>query len=256
MLAVLAILMFLATMAFSSYQNLQTTIRLNEYTNNLEQVIRKVQRDAMLLDKKPGENWIYGLGISFARTGRDKGSEMFGHYTAFKWCSPFVDYGDVRTTSSVPNYDPAEESLSETNGNFPEQTTIDYGEDCKEGTVPTGGFLYRYALFGDSGVGREIDIKIPKSNIVKEDVSAHFANTESADLTVQYILFQSVTGKAFFYNKNGQLLNYTAGSSTEQPKPLPAAKPFVMKIIPLRGGKGKKITIHHISGRITVEGND
>ncbi len=249
MLIVMGIIILLAAMAFAAYQNLQTTIRLNEYANNLEQSIRKVQRDAMLLEKKSGENWMYGLGISFARTGRD--AETFGNYTAFKWCSPFTDYGDVKTTSSIPNYDPTKGALSDTdsNGSIPTPPTISFG-DCKEGAVPDDSMIYRYALFGDRSVGREVDIKIPKSTIKKEKVSAYF----EGDLTVQYIVFQAVTGRAFFYNKAGQLLNYTQGLSNEQPEPLETAKPFVMNIIPLRGGKGKKITIQHISGRVMVEG--
>jgi len=305
--------MILATLAFSSYQNMQTTTRLNEYTNNLEQSIRKVQRDAMLLERRPDENWIYGLGISFDRVkGEEKppyetsseseissgseetldskefseskppvetkppveikppvdpivvepgnGVKYTGNYTVFKWCSKFPDYGDIRTSSDLPNFNPAE-SLSLTNGNLPVQKPISSVGYCNNTTEDV---LVKYSLFGDRSAGTGIDITLPESTVTIEPVVTNFEpmykpeflNSMLQEGDVQYIVFEAVTGRAFFYDSFGRLLNYSLGSKTERPQPLREARPFVMRIVPFKGSKGKKITISHISGRVLVEPNE
>ena len=73
-----------------------------------------------------------------------------------------------------------------------------------------------------------------------------------ASVSPAFILFESVTGRAFFYDDSGYLLNF----DYESMKPLSEARPLTIRIKPPRGGNGKKIIISHISGRILVEAND
>ncbi|HRZ84938.1 MAG TPA: type II secretion system protein, partial [Candidatus Dojkabacteria bacterium] len=86
LLIVMSIIVLLSGLSFSTYQNFQSTIRLNEFINGFEQNIRKVQRDAMLLEKSSNEGWIYGLGIDL-RNIEDTVNGTFGVYYPFKWCS-------------------------------------------------------------------------------------------------------------------------------------------------------------------------
>lgn len=256
MLIVIAVLVLLMGMAFSAYQNLQTTIRLNEYTNNLEQVIRKVQRDAMLLDKKPGENWIYGLGIDLTSL---QNPNTLGEFKVFKWCSPFPDYGDVRTKSAIPNFDPNVALGEDGNGDLPTNYGITEG-DCKTFTETT---LKTYFPYGERAIGKNINVKPPKGRVLIDSVPLSNASETATNHTVipSHLVFEAVTGRAFFYGplgmswySNAVPLNFNIRDNN--PRPYTDAKDLVITIQPLRGSKGKKITVHHISGRVTVEAND
>lgn len=102
LLIVMSILVIIGGMSFAAYQRMQVTIRLNEYVNTLEQDIRNVQREAMLLRKDKDEAWMYGMGMDLTKIGKD---QERGKYSTFKWCSGFKEYGDPRTTSDIPGYD-------------------------------------------------------------------------------------------------------------------------------------------------------
>lgn len=247
MLIVMSIIGILMGMSFAAYQNLQTTIRLNEYTNNLEQSIRKVQRDAMLLEKEPLSKWIYGLGIDLTEIEKP---ETLGQYRAFKWCSHFNDYGDVRTRSIVPNFDPNED-VYELNGNLPVPTINGGGCPNIYDTIDSAPSLRKYILYGDGAVGTGVDTKPPKSTIELGSVTSGIFGGSEGKAVVRYIVFEAVTGRAFFYNSDGYLLNTNKDGTVD-----PDYKNFVIRIKPLRGGKGKKITIFNISGRVLVEAND
>ena len=240
----------LMAMSFAAYQNLQTTIRLNEYTNNLEQNIRKVQRDAMLLEKKPGESWIYGLGIDLTKMNKP---ESFGQYEIFKWCSGLDDYGDRKTTYIIPDFDPevdGEIRLDRGPGSLPNN-----GEIHDLGNCSSDNELKKYSLFGDSGVGTGIDVKPPESKI-ETNKFPYFRDPEGYPNgfsgNLGYILFEAVTGRAFFYSSHWKVILNTDNKGN----PLSKAQNLEIKIKPLRGGKGKKITVFNISGRVLVEGND
>jgi len=116
LLVVMSIFMIFGTMSLGSFTGLQNTVKINEYMLNMEQNIRLVQRSAMLLERSVHERWIYGLGVDFTQTAVDG---TVGQYEVFKWCSPFNDYGDVRTTSDFPDYDPGLGAITVDNGGLP-----------------------------------------------------------------------------------------------------------------------------------------
>lgn len=244
MLLVMSIIVILTGMGFSAYQDMQTTIRLNEFVNSLEQNIRKIQRDAMLLEKKSSETWIYGLGIDLRSitTGADG---TFGAYYPFKWCSGFSDYGPIETRSVVPNYDPGEGDYSPVNGPWSLSPSSPIPDSTNCAVVNE---LRRYAPYGDSSIGIMGAGKQQVGVTIDNDVPKN----GGASVSPAFILFESVTGRAFFYDLNGNLLNF----DYESMKPLSEARPLTIRIKPPRGGNGKKIIISHISGRILVEAND
>lgn len=230
LLVVLGIFAILAGMTFSSFSGLQNTVKMNEYVLTLEQDIRSVQRAAMLLERSSDEKWVYGLGIDFGSMGDD------GKYTVFKWCSPFSDYGNILTRSKLPAYDP----------NLDFNTLVGYGND-RNGYMNTSGGItassicsmsaYSSALRTLSGYSQATTT--PKANIER----TYIDNVEP-----RYVVFESVSGRAFFYDSNGILLNFDSeGNLTDEPQP------FVITITPLSGVNRRVISIGNLSGKISTQ---
>ena len=67
-----------------------------------------------------------------------------------------------------------------------------------------------------------------------------------------FLLFESVTGRALFYDSAGALLNFDYDTH----KPLSGAMPLEITISRPGGKGGKTIVISHLSGRIIVKGNE
>ena len=237
MLVVMSIFIILGGMTFSSFDGLQNTIKMNEYMLNLEQDIRNVQRSAMLLQRSSGEKWIYGLGIDFSDMGED------GVYKVFKWCSPYEDYGDnVATKSNVPAYNSSISGgeIGFSNGYLP------------VGEIPTLNFCNLGVIDGEDQTGylRTIagydrSITLPKSQII-------LGNGDASD--AKYILFESVSGRAFFYDSVGALKNYVAGGKIiDDPN---AILDFKITITPLGKGSTRDLSVRNLSGKIDTNINE
>jgi len=231
LLVVMGIIVILASLSFASFGGLQNTIKMNEYSLTLEQDIRSVQRAAMLLERDPDERWLYGLGIDFSSMNVDN------KYKVFKWCSTFDTYGDVKTTSLFPNYDPS--------GSLKIGDTVD-GEKNAYIPIPTDSSYF--ASYCDSSAtlshlrsvpGYDSSATPPKSAITISSIDG---------LTPAYILFEAVSGKTFFYGANGQLLNYQAdGELSVSPKA------FEITITPeSTTSKIHKLVISNLSGKIST----
>lgn len=234
LLIVISIFIILGGMTFSAFDGLQNTVKMNEYMLNIEQDIRNVQRSAMLLQRNPGENWIYGIGIDFSEITTD------GLYRVFKWCSPYGDYGDnIKTKSDIPGYSPDEIAMGPSNGDIPIPSSEDYAEYsktmCGEVTDTFAGILRTMP-------GYDRTITLPKSAIILGDPT--------------YILFESVSGRAFFYDDSGSLLNYyrTNGGDGEIGTIFPADEliPFTLEITPEGAGSTRSLTVRPLSGKIEV----
>lgn len=213
LLVVMSIFSILGAMTFASFDGLQNTIKMNEYMLGLEQDVRTVQRQAMLLERSPGEDWLYGLGIDFTET------TTTGIHKVFKWCSPFSDYGDIKTKSNLPAYTPLSNLGIGRNGWLPTDRVISTSSTCSgEGLATLAGF------------DRSIDF--PKSSIVIDD-------------GIGYVVFESISGRAFFYNANGELINYNLdGSQAEN------VVNFVLTIDPQGTGKARQFVVNNLSGKI------
>lgn len=228
----MGILSILAGMSFASFGGLQNTTKMNEYTLTLEQDIRSAQRAAMLLQRDPNEKWLYGLGIDLSNMGDD------GKYRVFKWCSTFDTYGDVKTSSLFPNYDPTnglkigDTVGSEKNAYLPVPHDSSYdGNSCSSSlTVSHLRTLPGY----------ETTVTPPKSNIQIASIGG---------ITPAYIVFEAVSGKTFFYGVNGELLNYQVdGKLIDSPKSLE------ITITPeSKTAKARKLIVSNLSGKISTE---
>lgn len=239
MLVVMIILIVLGALSYAAYQDMHTTIRINEYASVLEENIRRVQREAMLLKREPGENWIYGLGIDFSKIDK---KDTFGEYKVFKWCAEDMDYGGPKTISDIPGYDSSQGYHWSYNGGLP------YKLDPQGKCLGTNS---RKEL-----KGYDIGLKPPKGEI---GLSQNLANMNGAmnymSLSTQYILFESVTGRAFFYNEGGVLAGYIPNLDAKPVLQEAGVKPFEIVITPLTSGRSsrkKKISIDMFSGKVMV----
>lgn len=213
LLIVLAIFAIIGGMTFASFNGLQNTVKMNEYMLNLEQDVRTVQREAMLLERVPGEDWLYGLGIDFGPTTTS------GIYKVFKWCSPFPDYGDIKTRSNLPGFD--ETTLSDGNGN-----------------IPAGGVSLSSECGGDEELatlpGYDRSVGFPKSNVTIAS-------------NIRFVVFESISGRAFFYGWNRRHVNYD--NDGEQ---LDNVSNFTLTINPYGVGKTRQFIINNLSGKIST----
>lgn len=229
LLVVMSIIIILGGLSFSSFGGLQNTIKMNEYVLTLEQDIRSVQRASMLLQRDPNEKWLYGIGIDFGNMGDS------GTYTVFKWCSPFNNYGDVMTKSNLPNYKPGTDLGvnvgSELNGYMPNILNIPLSNMCE--ISATSSNLRTVAGYDKSTI-------TPISTITISSIDG--------DENPRYVVFESVSGRTFFYNKNGKLLNYDAKG-----KQVASPGDFVITIVPESDINTRVITIKHLSGKISTE---
>lgn len=214
LLVVLSIFSVIGGMTFASFDGLQNTVKMNEYMLGLEQNVRSIQREAMLLERTPGEDWLYGLGIDFTET------ITTGKYRVFKWCSPFSDYGDTKTKSMFPAYTPTVPLGIGRNGYLPTDRSIKKSSRCNgEGLATLPGY--------------DISIDFPKSQITINN-------------SIGYILFESISGRAFFYNTNGELVNYRANGEQSD-----NIVNFVLTIDPVGVGRTRQFTVNNLSGKIS-----
>jgi type II secretory pathway pseudopilin PulG len=221
MLLVMAIMMIIMGMSFTSFFGLHDTIKMNEYMLNMEQDIRSVQRASMLLERDTEENWLYGLGIDFTQLGAD------GKYITFKWCTPFRDYGDETTRSKVPGY--------------------------REGDLSLSGAYLPYAdmVAGiESGLCTQVDDTVKLLTGYTTELTIP-KSTVKFNSDVRYVVFESVTGRAFFYDSQGKLLNYSIveGQVVLEDDPT-LLEELDFTITSMGAAAPRTMRIHHLSGRI------
>jgi len=217
MLVVMGIMMILMGMTFTSFSGLQDTVKMNEYMLNMEQDIRSVQRASMLLERNTEENWLYGLGIDFSQLEED------GKYTTFKWCTPFKDYGDASTRSKVPGY--------------------------KEGDLTLDGAKLPIGNI-EMGLCTEVEDTLKILSGYTTELTPPKSTVEY-NSNVRYVVFESVTGRAFFYDANGELLNYSIieGEVVMEDNP-EEIEELDFTITSFGSAAPRRLIIHHLSGRI------
>jgi type II secretory pathway pseudopilin PulG len=224
MLVVMSIIIIIMGIGFGTFAGLHSSISLSEDIATLIQDVKNAQRSAMFIERRSTERWLYGIGLDFSRLESD------GYYRMFKWCSPFDEYGDILTQSSFPNYDPGF-SVSLTNGTL--RTTNAYTTS----SCPTGSPESRIISF--EGYTRNISNNLytfNRSTNPSQDVGG----------TPVYLLFESVSGKAFMYDSDGVLVNYdTDGNLINDRTKLVIG--FRSKTVGVERG----LTIDNISGRVS-----
>ncbi len=232
LLIVMSILTIFGAMSFGAFNGLQNTVKMNEYMLTLEQDIRSAQRSAMLLQRGTNERWLYGIGIDFSTTESD------GTYKKFKWCSQFNDYGAIETKSDFPNYNP-NESVSDCTGSQ---------NACLPNPVETEDTDCSFSAF-EGEITKLVPVSGNISNISAPKSVITLSTDIGSGLDIQYVLFESVSGKAFFYNSNGALVNYDQDGDPEEG----SMSNFTIQIDPMSTGKSHSLTVDNLSGRIRRE---
>lgn len=180
MLIVMGIFIILGALGVGGYIGTRETLVARENIEVLKQDIRSARLKAMLLKKGIDSNWLYGIGIDFSQINN-------GTYKVMKWCSPFEDFGNAITRSKVLGWDSGKNigdgSPPVLNGYLP--TALPYTDSCVDGQSTLS------LMTGDNRV------ELIK---VKNDISI-IGET-------RYLIFEALTGRAFFYDTSGKPLNY------------------------------------------------
>ncbi len=241
LLIVMAVIFILSTMSVVAYRSLADSFSINEISLTIAQDIRTTQRAAMLLDREGDERWLHGIGIDFREIESDPSDPLDRStgrkYTIFKWCSPFDYYyeREENLTGEVPNV-PFGQAIDTENARLPFENTVD---SCsRDITVDDKENAY-YA-------------------IETKDFSTHNNLEFFNESDVAFVLFESVSGKAFFYDEDGYLLNYylSGGELFLNEKNL--IKLLNLRLEPMRavGLKGRNILTVPVSGLVYFEIDD
>jgi len=221
MLLVIAILSVLGTVTTAAFSGLRDSVRLNEKFQSISQDIRNLQRSAMLLERESNERWLYGLGIDFSAY------ESNGSYRMFKWCSQYPGYGSTKTRGELPDFD-SDNPVGVNNGYLP---ISDWRDDCSVDESPTNSYLVKW----ETGTPVLTDMGLNPDLL-----------TWGEDLDPVYILFESVSGRVFFYGSSGELLNYDSTGDLDEP---------IVDLILQMSTKTttKRITVKNLSGKILID---
>lgn len=232
MLLVIGIIVILFSISIGSFSAMKGTMAANESISNFVQDVRLAQRSAMFLKRGANEAWIYGIGLDLRRIGVD------GSYSYFKWCSPFPQFdsnGDIRMNSELPNYDPAT-SFSEISKNG-YLVTQDSSCICSGITCPQG-----IKKFGFTGVTQ-----------INTDVNTKVCSVDSTTYnSVAFIVFESVSGRAFFYDSNGRPVSYLRNNDGTIDFTAGIDKLF-LNLTGKSSAVSRWIAIDRVSGRVTVD---
>lgn len=236
MLIVLLIVVILFAAGVLSVSDFQSSINLTNTMSFLEQDIRYAQRSALFLSREIDEGWIYGIGVDFSQV------DNTGEYQLFKWCAPYESFDPENEimTSALPGFDP------EYNLNVPL-------DGVQNGGLPASGVQDGKC---DGTISRLVKIgeyntfKIPTNSIVLE-------RYQNGSASPSYVLFESMTGRAFIYDSSLQLLNYDYSKSDDEPEFWGIGGrdvvPFGYRVRRRSGDDSdwKYISVAPVSGRIT-----
>ncbi len=227
LIIVMVIIFILSTISVLSYRSLVDSFSINEVSLTIAQDIRATQRAAMMLDRESDERWLHGIGLDFRNLDTDERS-----YRVFKWCSPY-DYFDNSKgslTGEVPNYDSSEPVLAELKiSNIQDHEHADH---CNRGFSQEAFLVHREKNFDDY-----------------DNLDFNFHSE------VRFLLFESVSGKAFFYDNQGRLLNYFRSGGEIRLRSSGDLDNFSLEIEPMRraGLSSRTLNVRPVSGMINFE---
>jgi len=225
MLIVLSIVIILSAVGISGFNSINETFTANENVELVKQDIESARLKAMNMGKESEETWVYGFGIDFRNA--DSGNRQNGNYRMYKWCSPVKNFGDTHilegtsydlTRAKLPNLysgvgigeNVANVKLCGTseiykNGSIPASCgSSGYLEGCLENTTNLS------AVFGE-------DLSL----LNRFDGQVVLLNLKEDNNPPSFVLFESLTGKAIIYARDGQVLNYKSDGSFDVDNFLP-----------------------------------
>jgi type II secretory pathway pseudopilin PulG len=253
MLIAMAIFIILSAVGISGFNSIREAFTANENAELVKQDIESARLKAMNMGKDNEETWVYGFGVDFRNADSSNGSN--GNYMIYKWCSPAKSFGDVvnlsgtfydLTRAKLPNL----YSGNDVNGNI---TNISL---CGTPSVYRNGSIT--ALCGSSGYSDGCyENTTNLTAIFGEDLSllnifdnlVVLLNLDEDEINnpPSFVLFESLTGKAIIYARDGKVLNYKSDGSFDEEKFLP------LDILLKRKSNGSTfdlISVYPLSGEI------
>ena len=264
MLIVLSIVIILSAIGVSGFNSINETFTANENVELVMQDIQSAKLKAMNMDKNEEDTWIYGFGIDFRNADSSNGNN--GNYKMYKWCSPVENFGDTLELDG--------KSHDLTRAKLPNLYSSGYGVNEKISDVKLCGVPGVYengsipASCGDSGYMSSCTTDSTNLiSILGEDLSllsrfdgqVTLLDLKGSSNPPSFVLFESLTGKAIIYARDGQVLNYNEDGTFNADDLLPldiilrrkSGNTFDMiSVYPLSGE-----IIHHVYGPGDIKEN-
>ncbi len=235
MLIVMAIVIVLFAVGISSTTGIMATYSSNNAISTIKDDLRYAQRSAMFLDRDFDENWIYGIGIDFTDINN-------GNYRLFKWCSAEPNYSpDIdEMNTELPSWDGGT-NFEDSNGHLPgTKFNVEAGSKCQNSYEETIEIKRKFT-------------EATTKQIMQSD-NIMFSRVSVSGTTPSYIVYESMTGRAFIYDANGNLLNYDPPSGADDDLEIHnTLDNLVIRVSKKRSGEYREINVTPVSGRIIVE---
>ena len=214
MLIVLSIVIILSAVGISGFNSINETFTASENAELVKQDIESARLKAMNMGKDNEKTWVYGFGIDFREADSSKGKN--GNYKMYKWCAPVENFGDTLNLEGI-SYDLTRAKLPNLYSGFDVGDMVTNVNLCgvlgeySNGSIP--------ASCGSSGNGYMPSCTAGSTNVISilgEDLSllnrfdgqVALLDLKKSGNPPSFVFFESLTGKAIIYARNGQVLNY------------------------------------------------
>ena len=213
MLIVLSIVIILSAVGISGFNSINETFTANENAEFVKQDIESARLKAMNMGKESEETWVYGFGIDFRNADSSNGEN--GNYKMYKWCSPVKNVGDTHILEGT-SYDLTRAKLPNLYSGFDVGDTINVNL-CGALGIYKNGSIPASCGSGNDGYVEECSENSTSLSLIKgEDLSllnrfdgqVVLLDLEGEGNPPSFVFFESLTGKAIIYARNGEVLNY------------------------------------------------
>jgi hypothetical protein len=169
---------------------------------------------------------VYGFGIDFRNADSSNGEN--GNYRMYKWCSPVKNFGDTHILEGT-SYDLTRAKLPNLYSGFDVGDTINVNL-CGALGIYKNGSIPASCGSGNDGYVEECSENSTSLSLIKgEDLSllnrfegqVVLLNLKEGNNPPSFVLFESLTGKAIIYARDGQVLNYKDDGSFDAENFLP-----------------------------------
>jgi len=253
MLIVLSIIIILSAIGISGFNSINETFTANENAELVKQDIESARLKAMNMGKENEETWVYGFGIDFRNADSSNGRN--GNYRMYKWCSPVKNFGDTLTLSGIP-YDLTRAKLPNLYSGLDVNGDISSVNLCGTFNLYKNGSIPASCGSGNDGYVDECSENSTNLSLIKgEDFSllnrfdgqVILLDLKGDNNSPSFVFFESLTGKAIIYARDGHVLNYKNDGSFDAENFLP------LDIILRRKGNSDTfdmISVYPLSGEI------
>lgn len=229
MLLVMSIFIILSAVGISGFNSISDTFTANENVELVKQDIESARLKAMNMGKDNETNWVYGFGVDF-RNADSSNNGKNENYRMYKWCSPVKNFGDTLTLSGT-SYDLTRAKLPNLYFGYNVGQDITNVNLCgtlnqyKNGRIPAscGSGSDGYV---DGCLENSTNLSLIKgenlSLLNRFDGQVVLLNlNKEQNNPPSFVLFESLTGKAIIYARDGKVLNYRNDGSFDAENFLP-----------------------------------